>query len=558
MRKFLIVCILLALSLPLVAQEAFFEPDACPFAVPEGESVECGYLIVPQDRSNPDEGDIELAVAILHSTASDTAPDPIIYLEGGPGGSALSGIDLWYDSPFRQRRDIVLFDQRGTGYSYPRLYCYEIDEIDPDLDDEAYMQAQEDATLACLDRFADEGTDISDYNSAASAADVADLGQALGYDSWNLYGVSYGTRLALTVMRDYPEGLRSVILDAVYPPVVDAYEEGPVNTYRVFTQLFDDCAADATCNQAYPDLEGRFYALVNRMNNQPEQIAELDYGELRGDDLVATIFGYFYDTRLVPYLPRLIVEMESSRYDTLIGIDEGSIPPGNDFDEDDPVLLLVDEFYYLVEELDDPDTVFMALEEIEYLDDIPTIIEEYFEMEDAEYLIDLFDELDDEGLARLEFELFWEDVSDTDGMFNAVECREELPFNSYADAETLAADLPLEIAASELIAVEEMLAVCETWADAGVADAIEDAAVVSDIPTLVLSGSFDPIPPPSWGEIAAETLSRSFVFEFPGVGHGAIDGGDCPVGIALAFLDDPSAAPDSACIAGMGVEFVMP
>jgi pimeloyl-ACP methyl ester carboxylesterase len=74
------------------------------------------------------------------------------------------------------------------------------------------------AMLRCRDRLIQEGIDLSAYNSAASAADVNDLRIALGYDQVNLYGVSYGSRLALTVMRDYPGILRSVILDSTYPP----------------------------------------------------------------------------------------------------------------------------------------------------------------------------------------------------------------------------------------------------------------------------------------------------------------------------------------------------
>lgn len=104
-----------------------FEYVECPISLPdteiEEETIDCGYLLVPEDRNDPDSPVIELAVAILYSPADDDdyQADPILYLEGGPGGSALSGIDMWYESPLRQTRDIILFDQRGTGYSRPYM-----------------------------------------------------------------------------------------------------------------------------------------------------------------------------------------------------------------------------------------------------------------------------------------------------------------------------------------------------------------------------------------------------------------------------------------------------
>ena len=99
-------------------------------------------------------------------------------------------------------------------------------------------------------------------------------------------------------------------------------------------------------------------------------------------------------------------------------------------------------------------------------------------------------------------------------------------------------------------ASESEYAVCGIWG-AGVGSPVENQAVHSDIPTLVVSGEYDPITPPERGALAAETLSRSFVFEFPGVGHGATLAGDCPMSVSVAFLDDPTTEPDSSCIAGM-------
>ena len=84
---------------------------------------------------------------------------------------------------------------------------------------------------------------------------------ALGYDEWNLYGISYGTRLALTVMRDDPEGVRSMILDSVYPLEVNLYTSVLDNVDRAFTTLFTACESDSACSERYPGLGKTFYEL---------------------------------------------------------------------------------------------------------------------------------------------------------------------------------------------------------------------------------------------------------------------------------------------------------
>lgn len=173
------------MAAPVLAQDTP-SPDveyvACwmelPDDVVEGNDIDCGYVTVPEDRSDPSSQMIELAFAILYAPTDDVQPDPVIYLAGGPGGNAVGELDGWLDVPYLQDRDLILLDQRGTGYSVPSLNC-------PEVEEEA-----EDATQLCYDRLVDEGINLQAYNSAENAADVADLRVALGYEEWNLYGVS--------------------------------------------------------------------------------------------------------------------------------------------------------------------------------------------------------------------------------------------------------------------------------------------------------------------------------------------------------------------------------
>jgi pimeloyl-ACP methyl ester carboxylesterase len=469
------------LAAPALAQDElpYAELTACWMALPddlvEGENVDCGILYVPEDRADPDSATIELAFAILYAATEDAQPDPVIYLAGGPGGNAVAELEAWVDIPYIQDRDLILLDQRGTGYSFPTLNCPEIEE------------SEEDATQACRDRLTADGVNLQAYNSAENAADVADLRVALGYDEWNLYGISYGTRLALTVMRDYPEGIRSVIIDSVYPPEVNSWEEYGENTAAVFARLFDACAADAGCNADFPDLEGVFYATVDELNAQPAEYTGVDPDtgsgidlSLSGTDLIDRLFQLMYSTESIPYLPWMIYEVANGNYNALDDLESGAI----------------------------------------------------FEQERRRQ---------EPG----------EDISDSEGMNLSVECQEEVGF---LDEDTALANVPTEPAGlydSSINAIRSTFSDCQIWGVA-LADPIEAEPVVSDIPTLVAAGEFDPITPAKWAQSAASYLSNSFFFVFPGGGHGVIDMNDCSQGIMQAFLDDPTQEPDGSCIDEMG------
>lgn len=537
----------------------------CPMVLPRGEidgqTVQCGTLTVPQDRTQPGGTQVQLAIAIVRSRSASPAPDPVLYLEGGPGGSALSGIDWWTDSPLRATRDVILLDQRGMGYSMPRLHCFELNELEDEVvpDDTPLSRAEIRALESCRQRLRRDGVDLGDYNSAASAADIADLRVALGFETWNLLGISYGTRLALTVMRDHPAGVRSVVLDSAYPPVVDAYEEAAVNTTRAFRRLFDDCAAGPACAAAYPTLEQDFYAMVDRLDRKPQYVADLGM-DIYGTDVIYLVFDTMYFTPLIPYLPLMVHELSQGRTDTFVMLYEGSLP--DDGSADDPVWTFVDEFYWLLDELDD-DPYFDVLDALDSWqagdwDALGRLIKGSFSASDAAYLLDLLAGLSPEDLDRLALALVAEDVWDTGGAYDAVECYEEIPFNSLDDAALFATGLPPAIVEADVRGLEVQMAVCAIW-DTGIAPPLEDLPIASDIPTLVLAGQYDPITPPVWGYVAASTLPNSLTLEFPGVGHSVIDGGDCPLQIVQAFLDAPTQPLDARCIDAMTAPaFVLP
>jgi pimeloyl-ACP methyl ester carboxylesterase len=244
-----------------------YETVDCRFTIPQGTEVECGCMAVPEDRSQPDGNQVKIQFAIFKSTSSNPEPDPIVYLAGGPGEHALEAVSLTFDqrfAPLTANRDLIVFDQRGTGYSEPALNCPELIELsyevlDQDLGNEEVLELENEATRACYERLIEQNINLSLYNSVESAADLNDLRLALGYEEWNLFGVSYGTRLALTAMRDYPDGIRSVILNSTVPLQADLYSEVPASFDRALNVLFDSCADNPVADNAYPDLETVFF-----------------------------------------------------------------------------------------------------------------------------------------------------------------------------------------------------------------------------------------------------------------------------------------------------------
>jgi pimeloyl-ACP methyl ester carboxylesterase len=315
-------------STPTPRPNAKFSYGPCGFEMPDGqepgEHITCGTLTVPEDRADPASPTIDLAIAIFSASSDEEAPDPLIYLAGGPGGPALGGDTTLFDREFaaaiQRDRDIVFVDQRGVGRASPALTCPEIGRISFRDADDPFLAALD----ACRSRLESSGVRLAAYNSRENAADIADLAAVLGYDAYNVYGVSYGTRLALTMMRDRPAGIRSVILDSTLPLEVNVYAENPRAFEGALDAVFDACAADATCSGFAPNLRGRFFGLVDRLNASPVTVYVPDYYTAEpypvlvdGDGLLSIVFQAMYVPDAIAALPALIVLTEQADSDLL-------------------------------------------------------------------------------------------------------------------------------------------------------------------------------------------------------------------------------------------------
>ena len=199
-----------------------FEPAPCPKLTGAGElaKASCGYLLVLESHSRPTGRTIRLLVAKYPARSSEKRADPVVYLAGGPGDIAPLEVNGLIAADFIRDRDILVVSQRGTMFSEPALTCAPIDNVNRELlslrfYSEATERAHLAATEACHRELAATGADLSAYNSTESAADFADLRKALGIAVSNVYGTSYGSYLAQTLIRDHPEAIRSVVLDSV-------------------------------------------------------------------------------------------------------------------------------------------------------------------------------------------------------------------------------------------------------------------------------------------------------------------------------------------------------
>nr|BBH92621.1 transporter [Thermogemmatispora argillosa] len=462
-----------------------FRQGPCPFqpgsGIIQGRDLICGTLTVPEDRSQPQGNTIRLAVAVFKAaTAQAAETTPFLYLSGGPGGATLSELGPYINQANRQAvtlgRTFILFDQRGTGYSSPSLYCPEVDRFNQSTKDQNLSRQANDAGYlralrSCHDRLTAEGIHLSAYTTIADAQDVHDLIHALGYRQVDLYGVSYGTRLALTVMRLFPQDLRSVILDSTVPTQSNLFTSLSASMQHAFDTLFKGCQADAFCSETYPNLQTTFYRLVNRLNAHPVTFNDLQYGPilLTGDGFAQWVFTSLYVTSFIPDLPRAISEIDRGQY-TLISETYGEL---------------------------------MLAQDISY------------------------------------------------GMYYSVECGEDMRYTSLQELNKSVSVLRPELRPGMQDGLEVDYQVCQLWNVPAVPPE-QKQPVTSSLPTLILSGEYDPITPTSNARQAQKTLSHSYLFVFPGTGHGVFLTSPCANLIMAEFLDNPQVQPGSSCLSSMG------
>lgn len=227
----------------------------------------CGWFDVAEDRASPDSKRIQLHVAVLPALRKDALPDPLFIISGGPGQAAS---DFYLSSAgaferIRADRDIVVVDQRGTGKSN-RLDCKLPEEFETARFNAELLKSY---TRQCL---AELAGDPRFYSTSVAVTDLDEIRAALGYATINLYGISYGTRVAQHYLRRYHDKVRVIVLDGVVPVETVLGPDIAIAAQRALDAILDRCIADQNCQQAFSNLKPDLQRLREHLSDSPVAI----------------------------------------------------------------------------------------------------------------------------------------------------------------------------------------------------------------------------------------------------------------------------------------------
>ena len=444
-----------------------FDDTACnlPGLSPEiSPRLRCGTVSVPRSYDNPGAGRFKLAVVVVRSAQQPAFPDPVVYINGGPG----SPLTIYADQQARTRytagRDLVLVDQRGTGRSEPKL-CPDLDgalfdaglAVAADPGDDALAKRRT-IYAACRSEATAHGFDLTDFGTSVTVADFEWVRRALGIERWNVYGESPGTTVAMTLVTLHPETVRAAVLDSIYPP--DPTPMQSTNVADALAAFFRYCSGDRACADAYPDLAGTYRETVSGLARAPLTVPVPPKMHRPNDrvSLTSTLFealvgSLIYYPSAYPSLPRLIATVHDR---------------------------------------------------------------------------------DSQGLGKVLASTYAARAAEVNQATNiAVECRDR---PHYRD--------PLPAGASVLDRLQ-LYGRCDDWSEIGPAPLVP---IGTAVPTLVLTGEFDPVTRPSQSQHVAALIGRNARWvEFPHIGHNVRAFSPCGAKIAADFIDNPAKSSDTSC-----------
>ncbi len=446
---------------PVFDEAACDLPGVSPDVQPR---LRCGTVSVPRNYENPGAGRFKLAVVVIRSAQQWAFPDPVVYISGGPGSPLTKYADHQARNPYAPGRDLVLVDQRGTGRSEPRL-CPDLDgafldaalAIATDPSDEALARRRS-VYAACRAEATAHGIDLKDFGTGVTVADFESVRRALGIERWNVYGESYGTTVAMTLIALHPETVRAVVLDSLYPP--DPRPKQSANVADALDAFFRYCADDQACEAAYPKLEATYRETVSALTQAPLIVAvppQMHPPDERVS-LTSTLFEalvsrLIYYPSAYPSLPRLIATV-------------------HDRDSQGPGKVLASALAAMAAEVNQSTNL-------------------------------------------------------------AVECRDRPHYRN-----------PLPAGASVYDRLQPY-GLCDDWSELGPAPLVP---IGSTVPTLVLSGEFDPVTRPSQSQHVAELLGpNAHWVEFPSMGHHVRGFSPCGARITAEFIANPAQLPDTSC-----------
>jgi pimeloyl-ACP methyl ester carboxylesterase len=277
----------------------------------------CGSVSVPRDYDNPDAGHFNLAVVVIKSEQQPSWPEPVVYISGGPGNPLTVYAAYQAQKPYAPHRDLILVDQRGTGRSEPRI-CPDLGSKLRDANfaiatsnSEGTLAKRRAAYLACRNEAVARGLDLRDFGTRVTVEDFERVRQALRLERWNVYGESYGTTVAMTLLSLYPDTVRAAVLDSIYPPEPAPLWSTIVSDAR--DAFFAYCAGDKVCSTSFPDLADTYRDALVRLEQNPLVVTAPSQIRQANDRvrITASLFQFgvanlLYYPNAYPTLPRLI------------------------------------------------------------------------------------------------------------------------------------------------------------------------------------------------------------------------------------------------------------
>jgi pimeloyl-ACP methyl ester carboxylesterase len=243
--------------LAAVAAQPSFEPATCPASL-QIPKAKCGTVRVPENRRIANGREIALNLILLPAANAPPRLPPLFDIDGGPGLNSTKNAEFYASNAVSKDRDVVLLDQRGTGRSNP-LECPELAAVKPT---EPMLPPA--AVQRCRDLLAAK-VDLRSYGTSEAVADLETVRQALGYRKIDLFGLSYGTTVALRYMHRYPGNVRAAVLMGVAPPDAMPPRHHATAAAEALGLLIEDCKRDTVCNRRFPalaDTLGRTHSAI--------------------------------------------------------------------------------------------------------------------------------------------------------------------------------------------------------------------------------------------------------------------------------------------------------
>ncbi len=421
------------------------------------DSVFCGKYPVFENRKTAKGRIINLNIVIIPALHHSSVSCPIFYFEGGPGIAATNNASFFADStiPYRNYHDIVLVDIRGTGKSNG-LDCPSL-QIKQGIKDQFEEMYPKDAVKECYD-YLSKKADLKQYTTTNIVKDIEDVRKWLGYKKINIYGLSYGTRVALVYMKMFPSSVESSILWSPVP----TYAKMPLY-HAKFAQtslkkIFKDCGLDSGCNIAFPNLSREFDLLMESKNEKPFLYTD---GTGHSGQISFSWNAFQTKLRTLMYAP--------------FGIQQ--IP-------------------YIIHQA--------------YLDNLSPFISLYPKNADTSTFI-------------------------AEGLYLCITCTEDVPFINSKDINSQTKGTFMKS-----YRIDQQINACSQWTR-GYVPPDYFIPVKSGIPTLILSGGFDPITPFSQAKEIASHLSNSTLIVIPRMSHtfDGLSNPECFDNICLSFIDNP-------------------